>query len=105
MMSLKNLSPREVADLLQQDAIVLVDVREPDEYASGHIKGAHLVSLSAFNVQSLPKVTQQSIVLYCRSGARSAKAVSLCQRAGLTIDSHMQGGILAWAAAGLPVER
>ncbi len=104
-MSLKNLSPREVADLLNQNAIVLVDVRERNEYAAGHIKGAHLVPLSAFNMQSLPSTDGRPMVLYCRSGGRSAKAVSLCQRAGLTIDSHLRGGILAWATAGLPIER
>lgn len=104
-MSLNNLTPREIADLLEKNAIVLVDVREPDEFASGHIKGAHLMPLSAFNVQSLPESGGRPIVFQCRSGGRSAKAVALCQRAGLSIDSHMQGGILCWVAAGLPLER
>jgi rhodanese-related sulfurtransferase len=104
-MSLKNLTPHEIADLLKRDMIVLIDVREPDEYAAGHIKGAHLVPLSAFNPHSLPRNGGRSIVLHCRSGGRSAKAVALCQRAGVSVDSHMQGGILGWQAAGLPVER
>ncbi len=104
-MSLKNLTPHEIADLLKQDTIVLVDVREPNEYAAAHIKGAHLVPLSAFNPHSLPKSEGRSIVLHCRSGGRSAKAVALCQRAGLSVECHMQGGILGWVAAGLPVER
>jgi len=104
-MTIKNLDADEVARLLKQDAILLIDVREPDEYAAGHIAGVHLVPLSAFDPHSLPASNGRAIVLHCRSGGRSAKAVALCQRAGLSVDSHLKGGILAWMAAGLPVER
>ncbi len=104
-MSLKNLDPSTVADLLKRNAIVLVDVREPGEFASAHIKGAHLRPLSGFDPHSLPEAAGRAIVLHCAVGGRSAKAVAACQRAGLAVDSHMQGGIRAWIAAGLPIER
>jgi rhodanese-related sulfurtransferase len=91
-LSLTNLEPAEVADLLRKNEILLIDVREPHEYAAAHIKGATLVPLSAF-------------VFHCGIGGRSAKAVAACQAAGVAIDSHMKGGIQAWIAAGLPVER
>ena len=104
-MTIKNLDADEVARLLKQDAILLIDVREADEYAAGHIVGAQLVPLSAFDPHSLPASGGRAIVLHCRSGGRSAKAVALCQKAGLSVDSHLKGGILAWVAAGLPVER
>lgn len=104
-MNLKNLDPSAVADLLKHDAIVLVDVREPGEFAAGHIKGAHSRPLSRFDPHLLPEAAGRSIVLHCAVGGRSAQAVAVCQRAGLPIDSHMKGGIRAWMAAGLPVER
>lgn len=102
---IKNLAPQDVARLLEQDAIVLVDVREADEFAAGHIKGARLVPLSSFDPHSLPENGGRAIVFHCGVGGRSAKAVAACQAAGLAIDSHMKGGIQAWIAAGLPVER
>jgi rhodanese-related sulfurtransferase len=104
-MTVKNLDAREVARMLQQDAIVLIDVREPNEYAAAHIKGARLVPLSRFDPAGLPTGEGKPIVFHCGIGGRSAKAVAVCQRAGLSIDSHMKGGIQAWIAAGLPVER
>jgi rhodanese-related sulfurtransferase len=104
-MSLTNLEPAEVADLLRKNEILLIDVREPHEYAAAHIKGATLVPLSAFDPQSLPVPGTRCIVFHCGIGGRSAKAVAACQAAGVAIDSHMKGGIQAWIAAGLPVER
>ena len=100
-----NLEPAEVARLLAEDAIVLIDVREPNEYAQVHIPGAVLVPLSQFDPHTLPDAGGKRIVFHCGIGGRSAKAVAACERAGVSIDSHMRGGIQAWIAAGLPVER
>ena len=104
-MTLQNLDPLTVAELLKQGTILLIDVREPDEYAAGHIKGAQLVPLSTFDPHSLPDAGGKRIVFHCGIGGRSAQAVAACQAAGLSIDSHMKGGIKAWIGAGLPVER
>lgn len=104
-MTIKNLDPLIVAELHKQDAILLIDVREPNEFAAAHIKGARLVPLSAFDPHSLPDAAGRTIVFHCGVGGRSARAIALCQEAGLAIDSHMKGGIKAWIDAGLPVER
>jgi len=104
-MTVKNLDATEVARLLKQDAIVLIDVREPDEYAAERIPGALSFPLSAFDPQSLPDPGGRAMVFQCGSGVRSVRAVTACQRAGLLHDSHLKGGIQAWKAAGLPVER
>jgi rhodanese-related sulfurtransferase len=104
-MSIKNLEPTDVAELLKAGSICLIDVREADEYAAAHIKGAVLYPLSCFDPQMLPDSGGKPVVFQCGIGGRSAKAVAVCQAAGLAIDSHLRGGIKAWIAAGLPVER
>ena len=104
-MRLNNLEPDEVADLLAKNEILLIDVREPAEYAAVHIKGAVPVPLSQFDPHALPDADGKRIVFHCGVGGRSAKAVATCQAVGVAIDSHMKGGIQAWVAAGLPVER
>lgn len=101
-MSLKNLSAKEVAQMLKDDTIVLIDVREPPEFAVERIPGAMLFPLSTFDPNSIPEEDTRKIVFHCAMGGRSAKAVALCQRAGRKdIDSHLQGGIGAWKAADL----
>ena len=104
-MRLNQLEPAEVADLLNRNVILLIDVREPAEYAAAHINGATSMPLSQFDPQALPDAGAKRIVFHCGIGGRSAKAVAACQAAGLPIDSHLKGGIQAWIAAGLPVER
>ena len=104
-MTVKNLDAAEVARLLKDDAIILVDVREEGEFAAERIAGACLCPLSKFDPHSLPDTRGRAIVFQCGSGVRSAKAVATCQRAGLSHDSHLKGGIQAWKSAGLPVER
>lgn len=78
---------------------VLVDVRTPQEFASGHIPGAVNISLQELPSQldSLPK--DQPIVLYCRSGARSNTAAQIMARAGFT-EIYDLGGIISWQAQG-----
>lgn len=102
-MTLENLDPRDVARWLAEHAIVLIDVREPDEYAAERIRGALLYPLSTFDPLALPVADGVKIVFQCGSGMRSAKAVAACQNADVACNSHMAGGIMAWKAAGLPV--
>lgn len=104
-LAIKNLEPTEVAELLKKKEILLIDVRERGEYAAAHIKGARLVPLSTFDPHSLPDANGKRIVLHCAVGGRSARALAVCRSAGLSIDSHMRGGINAWIGAGLPIER
>ena len=99
--SIQEMTPVQVQGALAQNRIVLVDVREKPEHAAEHIQGSLLHPLSAFNPAALPAGGKQ-VVLYCRSGMRSAKAVAACLAAGVPVDTHMTGGILAWKAARLP---
>jgi rhodanese-related sulfurtransferase len=90
------------ADLRDAGAVVL-DVREPAEWAEGHIPGATLIPLGelARRVSELPD--DETIVVICRSGNRSAQGRDILRAAGYEATS-VDGGMTAWRAAGLPVE-
>ncbi len=96
------MSPEQIAAALKKREIVLIDVREPMEFAAERIHGALLYPLSTFDAGLLPKDEAQPIVLHCGSGKRSATAFAACAQAGVPVRAHMQGGIGAWEAAGLP---
>ncbi|MBA4222719.1 MAG: sulfurtransferase [Methylobacterium sp.] len=90
---------------LADDSILIVDVREPHEYAAGHIPGAVSLPLSQFHPADLPNEPGKRIVLSCAAGVRSLRALEFAQAAGLDIDSHYLGGFKDWAMRGEPVER
>lgn len=75
---------------------VLIDVRQPDEFAAGHIEGAMLLPLNTLqaNLARLPKNVK--LVVYCRSGHRSATAVSFLMAHGYDRAVSLNGGFLAW---------
>ncbi len=96
-------SPREVADLHEREEIQLIDVREPYEHEAGAIAGDRLVTLTDLAAQAHTIDRGRPVVFYCRSGSRSAMASEAFRDAGY--DAHnMAGGLLDWAAAGLPLE-
>ena len=83
---------------LGDGACVLVDVREPQEFASGRIPGAVNIPLSRFDAGQLP--SGKRIVLVCRSGVRSARALRQALASGRDDACHYPGGIIAWRANG-----
>ena len=101
-MKINNLSPREIAEAMARNEIILVDVRESDEVAQARIAGSLLHPLSSFDPSKLPAGDGKKLVFFCAGGVRSQKALDLCQKSGLPHDSHMAGGIRAWVNAGLP---
>lgn len=96
-------TPQQIRDAMVQGEIVLIDVREPSEYAVERIHGAMLFPLSAFDPAGLPDAEGKQVVLQCGSGKRSEMAFRKAFAAGVLVRSHMAGGILAWKAAGFPV--
>jgi len=98
----KDLSPHQVKATLDRHEILLIDVREPAEFAAERIHGALNFPLSTFDPGALPAAGDRMIVFQCGSGKRSATAVGHCLKAGHDIESHLAGGIAAWKAAGLP---
>lgn len=101
--SIDELSAQDVAALLDRGAILLVDVREPDEYAAQRIPGALLFPLSTFDAAALPPDGPRRVVFHCGSGKRSAAAARARLAAGAGRAAHLTGGIGAWIAAGFPV--
>jgi len=97
-----DLTANQVAALLARGEVVLVDVREAAEFASARIAGAVLHSLSRFDPASLPA---GRVVFQCGVGKRSFMAAQAALAAGLPHAEHLQGGLQAWIAAGLPIER
>jgi len=84
---------------------MLLDVRTPEEYAEGHIAGAKLIPIQvlAEHLKDVPKDKQ--VYVYCHSGGRSARASKLLAANGFSHIENMEGGIVAWKAAGYPVEK
>ena len=91
--------------MLDHGAALVVDVREPGEFADGHIAGAVNLPLSSFDPAALPDAGDKTLVLNCAGGKRSAMALERCAVAQAAVDTHLAGGIGAWKAAGLPVVR
>jgi len=101
--SIKTVTPQEAHELASSGKALLVDVREPGEWASGHVPGAFHAPLSRF-AEAAPAIpTDKPVIFYCAMGGRSAQAVQFAKRLGLPHDTHMGGGIGAWRMHGLPV--
>ena len=98
--NLKTIEPITLHKLLNQNKVVLVDVREPEEHKEERIAGSIRVSLSDFDPRRIPRVKGKQLYLYCRSGNRSAKAAQKLFEAGYQEVTHLQGGIKSWKAAG-----
>ena len=92
------ITPREVAERLARgDDFDLIDVREVYEEAIARIKGARLIPLGSFE-EAIPSFDpNRDIVISCRSGQRSARAVKRLQQAGFTRVWNLAGGILRWS--------
>ena len=90
----------EVKQGLADGSLVLVDVREPHEFAAGHIPGSVSQPLSSFDPLDLPRGEGQRVVFSCAAGIRSVRAIEIAQAAGLPLREHYAGGFKEWAMAG-----
>lgn len=82
---------------------VLVDVRTPEEFASGHIPGALNIPLQELGQKTDRLAKDKALILYCRSGSRSAHAAGMLGRLGYTNVQDL-GGIYHWTSAGYPIK-
>jgi molybdopterin/thiamine biosynthesis adenylyltransferase/rhodanese-related sulfurtransferase len=92
------LSPPELAAHLQRgDELVLIDVREPHELEISHLPTARLIPLGELPSRLAELDKNAEIVLFCRTGTRSTRALEMLVAAGFNRVSHLSGGINAWA--------
>ena len=104
-MTVEKVDPLTLKTWLDAGKAVLVDVREPSEYASEHIEGSTLVPLGQVQRAALPQHDGRELVIMCRLGGRGESA---CRKLREEMAAHekvynLEGGIMAWKGAGLPV--
>ncbi|MEW5742762.1 MAG: rhodanese-like domain-containing protein [Myxococcota bacterium] len=93
----KTITGQVAKALVEKDKAFLLDVRTPEEFAEGHIAGATNIPVQVLEsrLSALPAKKDQDIVVYCRSGARSARAKAMLEAAGFT-KVHDLGGMSNW---------
>ncbi len=103
----KQLDTNEAVRLLNDDNTIVIDVREGNEISAGKIKGARHIPLGqvATRLGELEKSKDQPILIYCRSGNRSALAANTLTKNGFTNLNNLAGGMTAWESANLPVSK
>lgn len=106
---IKNADVNQVEEYIKSGKYIVVDVRKPDEYSAGHIKGASNVDYYDDNFESLFEEKysdkNQGYIIYCRSGMRSQYSAEILEELGYKNLINMTGGFLAWQDAGKPVEK
>lgn len=92
---------------LKDQGAILLDVREPHEYAQAHVPGSIPVPLGQLGsrLQEIRALGDRPVAVICQSGRRSAIAAETLDKAGFTGVHNIQGGMIAWEKAGLPLQR
>lgn len=100
-----DLSVSEFSSKVTEAGIITLDVRTPGEFNAGHIEGAQLIDFQSGNFESeIAKLDKsKTYAVYCRSGSRSGQAVKIMSDAGFTNLYNLNGGVIDWANAGLPL--
>ena len=103
--SANNLSVDEFSAKAAETGVITLDVRTPGEFAEGHIEGARLIDFQSGNFENEIAALDKNATyaVYCRSGNRSGQAVKVMQEAGFTNVFNMNGGVIDWSNAGLPL--
>ncbi|RMF39274.1 MAG: DUF2892 domain-containing protein [Planctomycetota bacterium] len=107
---MRSMQPKEVYEKIQRgEEVVIIDVRTPVEFREVHIVGARNMPLDQLDAEALKAeglgTAEKPLYVVCRSGNRSSKACDKLLAAGLENIINIDGGTLAWDAAGLPVKR
>jgi rhodanese-related sulfurtransferase len=101
-MQIKSMEPMTLKNRLDEGGVILIDVREPNEYERDHIEGAKLVPLSRFLAEDFADLRNKTAVFHCHSGGRTTANAQLLTSKGFRDAYQLRGGIVAWKAAGLP---
>jgi rhodanese-related sulfurtransferase len=99
----KTISVSDARAMMQSSSNVsIVDVRTPEEYVQGHLKGAINIPLSDLPLRIGGLEQNRPILVYCQTGYRSAQASSILVKAGFAKVYNLEGGIIAWINSGYP---
>lgn len=100
-------STLQATQLINQGKSVILDVREPSEFAAGHLRDAKNIPLKELSnrTSELDKFKSKAVIVVCQTGTRSGKAVAQLKKAGFAEAFSLEGGISAWQAQGLPMAK
>ena len=103
--SATDLSVSEFTGKVAEQGVVTLDVRTPGEFSEGYIEGAQLIDFQSGNFENEIAALDKSktYAVYCRSGNRSGQAVKVMREAGFNNLYNLNGGVIDWANAGLPL--
>lgn len=101
------ISPAGAVQMINREKAMVVDVCEESEFASGHIVGSRNIPLAQLEAKLAATVKNKTVplILVCQSGMRSARAVETAKKLGYEKAQSLAGGLKAWRAATLPVEK
>lgn len=101
------IKPDEAVRMMNHDDAAVLDVREESEYAEGHIiNSVHIpLSLLENRTAELQEYKDRPLLVYCRTGNRSAQAASTLMKQGFSGVKKLSGGMIAWQGANLPVSK
>ena len=101
------ISVDEAKEMLDGDDSVLIDVRNPDEFAGGHLPGATLIPVNNVFARREELPADKKIIFVCSVGQRSALAAEMAAAGGIPADRlyNLEGGTDAWRKAGQPLEQ
>ncbi len=103
----QGLSPQDMVQRMNRDKAMVIDVCEPDEFAKGHVAGAKNLPLGQLQDKLSQTVKNKSLplIMVCQAGARSARAAATARKLGFENAQSLAGGLKAWQAANMPVEK
>ncbi|MCX8517334.1 MAG: rhodanese-like domain-containing protein [Rhodoferax sp.] len=105
--SATGVSPAAAVQLINREKAVVVDVRDSSEYAAGHLGAAKNIPLPELETRLNAVVKNKTVplILVCQTGKRSARAVAIAKKLGYAQARSLGGGLVAWRAANLPIEK
>jgi rhodanese-related sulfurtransferase len=100
-------SPMQATLMINREDAIVVDVREPQEFAAGHVPNARHIPVGQFDkrIAELDKFKGKPVIVVCQSGNRSSAACNALEKSGFEKVYNLSGGIAAWEQAGMPVTR
>ena len=102
-----SVSANQATQLINREDAQILDVREPDEYVTGHLPESRNIPLGRLDERAgeLDKLKDSPLILVCQNGARSSGACKQLEKLGFTKAKNLEGGINAWRIAGFPLKK